>query len=281
MPRNGSAISWQMALFPPEMSTSGISGTCSPPTSISTGSATFSPGSEAGPSHSGGQDGQAIGRSGPDPAPVNLSARQAAAAGLLTSGISGPHGPGSSASHDLTWSLGNRLMGELQGCGSMLFRLTWSVRDTPSGRPYFRLQASARRTRGTEISGWPTATAQDGNRGRRPPRPWDTGLPLDQAAALAAWPTSRATDSTGGLVSRSETGGLNDAVLLAIVPDQPARITADGTVLTGSSAAMPSGGQLSPEHSRWLMGFPAGWGSCGAMATRLSRRSPRRSCKRR
>lgn len=48
--------------------------------------------------------------------------------------------------------------------------------------------------------------------------------------------------------------------------DSPARFTASGQMLTGSSAGMESGGQLSPEHSRWLMGYPAAWGSCGATA---------------
>lgn len=42
-------------------------------------------------------------------------------------------------------------------------------------------------------------------------------------------------------------------------PDGPARITADGTLQTGSTAETKNGGQLNPDHSRWLMGYPTGW----------------------
>jgi hypothetical protein len=43
------------------------------------------------------------------------------------------------------------------------------------------------------------------------------------------------------------------------------------------AAEMGSAGQLNPAHSRWLMGFPAVWDSCGATAMQSSRKSRRRS----
>jgi len=57
----------------------------------------------------------------------------------------------------------------------------------------------------------------------------------------------------------------------AWVPTQPARFTASGVMLIGSDARMESGGQLNPEHSRWLMGYPAVWDACAPTATRSTR----------
>lgn len=58
--------------------------------------------------------------------------------------ISGPLGTGSSASVDLTSSLGSRLQTALASRGSTLFRLTWKEAVTPSGRRIYRLRASGR-----------------------------------------------------------------------------------------------------------------------------------------
>lgn len=60
---------------------------------------------------------------------------------------------------------------------------------------------------------------------------------------------------------------------------QPARLTTRGQMLTGCSAGMESGGQLNPEHSRWLMGYPAEWGSCGDTAMQSIRGRRKNSSK--
>lgn len=88
---------------------------------------------------------------------------------------------------------------------------------------------------------------------------------------LSAWPTTQSRDgahSRSGQIER--TGGrrrnLDDYVMLA-----------SGPMPTGSGAGTASTGQLNPDHSRWLMGYPAEWGSCAPTATRSRRKPPQSS----
>ena len=82
-------------------------------------------------------------RSGPAVALVSLSARQAEQAGLLTSGTYGPTGSGSSSSAALQSLLASKLQAKTASAGTVLYRLTWKERVTPSGRPICALRASA------------------------------------------------------------------------------------------------------------------------------------------
>lgn len=268
--------------------------------------ATFSLDLAPGPSPCAAPAGPIAAPSGPDPAHASLSARQARELGLLTSGTFGLPSTGLSKSAALQRSLESRLQARTLTLGSTLYKLTWKPWVTPSGQRRSRLRASVLRTSETGSTGWPTPTAMDANRGAKDARPWDTGRPLNQIAALAGWVTPTTRDHKGdraeprakgqqlpylaGLAgwptpnagtpqslrgngqdpeTRKAQGhqvNLKDAVRY-LIHDQPARLTASGQMLIGCSAGMESGGQLNPAHSRWLMGLPPAWDACAPTET--------------
>lgn len=289
-------------------------------------------------------DGTMTALSGPDRVLANPSPARAKGSVSKIPVISGPTGFGSLASCGLTRLLVSRC--QHRASGSILYRLTWKVSVTPSGRLIYRLRASPRGlTYDSAFTGWPTATtpsggqtwpqgtsgtgrrpdgskatvnleqvarlagwcsstAEDGRRGGLPPRPWDTGVPLSQQAALAGWgtPTSlervRSPETmakcadfrkrnanqnsvpiylaeeaqlTGWATTTTTRDHRSDRSLLTSEAlygskGQPLARQALYSDATGCSVMTPASGLLAPEHSRWLLRIPEGWGFSGDTA---------------
>lgn len=139
-----------------------------------------------------------------------------------------------------------------------------------------------------QLAGWKTPISTDatgsthcyGKPGLDGDRPRYLKLPGE--AKLAGWPTTSCNNdrSPRDWVMTREDGSKNQQRLqdCAAIAG-PARLTASGEMLTGSDAGMESGGQLNPEHSRWLMGLPPEWGSCVSTAMQSLRPKRQRSSK--
>jgi hypothetical protein len=132
-----------------------------------------------------------------------------------------------------------------------------------------------------QLAGWPTTTTTDAL--RQPSPDFTTpNITLNHAGALAGWPTPNCSNDREArpVIMKREDGTKNQQRLQDFAAiTGPARLTATGEMLTGSSAGMESGGQLNPAHSRWLMGLPKEWDDCAVTAMQSLRPQRKRSSK--
>jgi len=224
MQLSGFETSSMLDTLRPASSMSEASRTCYPATLPASPSATSSPALASGAWPCGAPAGPTTDLFGPVPVRANLSARQAKALGLMTSGTFGRPSSTSSKSVALQSSLENKLQAATSTLGSTLFRLTWKRWVTPSGVSRSRLRASVRRTSETALSGWGSPTASEpGGTGEqylaRCEGKTGNTFPsmLAHQVAFASWPTPTTTTGQGGQAKRMETGRSNliDAVMLA------------------------------------------------------------------
>jgi hypothetical protein len=152
--------------------------------------------------------------------------------------------------------------------GSPEYALTWKHWDMASGLPICALRARAPRTSDKDFGGWPTPMAgTPAQKGYNEAGNTDSSR---KTVALMGWATPAARDWR----SEKATAAFNTK-RDAHPRGKPLSYQAKLSGLASISSPAPTGkrGVLSPEHSRWLMGFPPEWANCAPTATRSRRKS--------
>jgi len=257
-----------------------------------TPSATSSQASEDGRSPSSWQGGLQMQLFSLDLVPASRSASQAEAEEQQTRGIFGLSSNVSLQSAALQLSLESRLRASMGVDGSPEYELTWSQWAMPWGLPICALRAWARHTSEADSGGWPTpdsSNVSDGtpyevqerqllDRRARVRQQQEEGtltpgsgrsMALQMAAQAAGWGTPSTRDG-------KDAGQAYEANPLIVPVASRLPRQASGTTQSSSHVSTASRGVLNPELPRWLMGFPAGWGSYAPTAT-PSRRKSRQS----
>jgi hypothetical protein len=158
-----------------------------------------------------------------------------------------------------------------------------------------------------ELASWPTPQTADVNLSRgsdeyQARKLVESPYPnLALTAKLASWPTPTTRDHKDGastlentpvnaLLGRQVLGVDMQNIRASMVQEQDGDGSADtavpplrsdgvaivlGPISSGSPAQTEKRGQLNPDFSLWLMGYPPEWVSCAPLATRLSRKSRR------
>ncbi len=184
--------------------------------------------SGSGPTACAKQDGATTDLYGQSVALASLSARQARAMGLLTSGTSGQQPSTSSQSAVLALALANKCKKRLSTVGSTLYKLTWKILVTPLGRRVYVLQGLALRTSGSVFTGWVT-------------------------------PNTRDWKDTPGQTTLSTNPDGSKRVRLDQTPRQAAQWVGFGRMQSGSISETGKSALFNPALARWLIGLPTTW----------------------
>jgi hypothetical protein len=169
-----------------------------PPISADSPSAISSPGLADGATPSDSPDGLTSEPSGQGVAHVSRSRVRGKAMAPQIRATFGLRGSSSFGSAALASSLVSRLRARTDSAGSIVFRLIWKQRATPSGRSISARRASARSTSDNVSGSWPTPKAKEDNDYQS--KDGRVFLTVQGTAKLAAWPTPN-TPSGGRSVS--------------------------------------------------------------------------------